>query len=179
MENDMTIEEELAQSYASYPEFGAIAERPALETEVRALLEIAEIDTAYTPRVLLEIRLALALYSPLSFMVDEFASLEGVTREKAETLYSLIKTCILSPVIEDLKYYDEKWVAFLAVDDTNSSDASTVEQVHEAKEPLELKPESANEPPKTFTREELLRALASKRTMASDIESIQNRESGK
>lgn len=176
--HDTSIEHTLEESYAEYPRLGYVAQKETLPTEIRSALEVAGIDTRYTERAVLEVRLVLALYAPLSDIKTIVASWEGVGEEKAETFYNLLLTLVLSPVREELEFYDEKWTALLKEHPETPVDESEKEEALTPEEPLELKPESATQPtfPPPLTREELLRALSAKRTMASDMEVAQEKK---
>lgn len=170
--------------FEEYPVFGAIALSATFKEGLVQILTFAHIGEEFLPLIENEVMVVLSLYAPLSKLGANIAETTGLPIETCEDVASLIESLILDPVIDDLRAYDFLWQQELA------TTATVPEAIPDAKERLDLRPQGAIPvvplPPKAsqvppqgarpLTREELMNALSPKRTMATDIEAVRQKQ---
>lgn len=181
---ELTYEEaqkELSREIDQRPEIREVFFTPEFDTKLTEILDYLEIDRAHFETVKFELMVVLALYAPLNELPHNIIESVGMTEEKAERLVTLIETLILGNLYEKLLAFQYVWHKKL-------QEEAAVPRVETAvKEELELRPQGVPRPelrqteetPKPLTREDVLSALASRRTMASDIESVKKQEENK
>lgn len=163
----LTYEEAIALEetfFDEYPEFGKIVRTAEFRKKIEDILRITGVDLEHASFIEHEVRLVLSLYVPLHELPENIAVSTGITTEKAEQVQTLLIALVFEEVINELYAFSFLW---------ESKDAFT------SKEPLELQPEEVRDAAHTpsepldtarpLTRDELMRALAAKRTMQGDI----------
>lgn len=162
------------------------------------ILAFEDIDASLLPRIEFEVVVILTFFAPVSSLPANIAESTGLPLEKATSISTMIETLILAPVSEELEYFDTNWheeeaeergetsartlaeptptaaPAASAVAPAPLREATIPEAPHDVRERLDLRPEPPVGPlgRKPLTREEVLRAIAPRRTMQSDIESV-------
>lgn len=182
---EITYEEaqrELKKEIDQHPEMRDVAFDAELDTKLLEILDYLEIDRSYLEIVKFELMIVLALYAPLNELPQNIAESVGMSEEKAERLVTLIETLVLGDLYGQLLTVQYVWYEKLREEGVVPKAEAGV------KEELELRPQGvprpepqkrAEEVPKPLTREDVLSALASRRTMASDIESVKKSEENK
>lgn len=180
----MEITSETAQGmiearFGEYPELGAVAHDPEFKTKLAQILDFSAINQDLYPTIENEVLVILSLYAPLRELGQNIAEDTGLALEQAENIATLIETLILAPVQDDLEAFDYLWHKQL------EEEPQVPEANKELKEELALRPEGVVAPgtiegtgalnQKPLTREEVLKSLSAKRTMQSDITSIQKK----
>jgi len=174
----MEITPQVAQTmiderFHEFPQFGEIARSEKFRKKLTQILEFEELDKSLLLIIEREVTLVLALYVPLHELAQNIQESTELPSEKAEEITNLVETLIFEPVYNDLLAFDR------GLEEELKKVQNIPEANKELKEKLELRPESARPAPvlgdnsKPLTREEVLNALAPRRTMMSDIASIQ------
>ena len=166
--------------FHEYPEMKAVAESENFQQTLSQILEFEEVDQKYLPQIEMEVVVVLTLYAPLRELAQNITETTGLPSEKAANIANLVETLLLQPVSNELLAYDYLWQEELA------KVAAVPTPQKDAREELRLRPEGvtrenegANEErARPLTREEVLKALAPTRTMASDIETLRKKAEG-
>ncbi len=176
---EITFEEAHAMiqaRFTAYPRVNAIVMAPQFKDELKNILELEKIDVTLLPIIEYELYIVLAFYAPLSDLAPNIADATGLHDDVAENLVTLIDAVFLSPIRDELYTFEYIWEVEL------EKALQVPEAPKETREKLELRPTGAmvregihqygEGSSKPLTREEVMRALAPKRTMAGDIQSM-------
>lgn len=160
----------LAVRLDQYSETKAIAASPSFKERIAQISEFFGIDSTLLPIIENEVLVVLCFYAPLRDLAQNISESTGLPLNISENITTMLSALVFSPINDDLVAFDLLWEEELkkttSVPDANPN----------LKERLDLKPENApaawgsSQSPKPLTREELMNALAPKRTMANDIE---------
>lgn len=180
-ETQNMIEERIGE----YPEIAAIVRGESFQKTLSEILAFEHVPAEHAEQITFEIKVVLAQYAPISELAQNISESTGIALESAASLTQMVETLILEPIYSDLLVFDYVWHEELA------KNASIPAANLESKERLELRPETSGEmgaksgeeaetegevrqksTVQPLTREELMSALAGKRTMASDIEAV-------
>ncbi len=170
----------LKKRLEEYPEVKALVSDPQFKTTLSDILEFESIDQSFLPLIESYLMTVLTFYSPIGSLARKISESTGLSAELCEDLVGMIESILLESVREALyafEYHMENELTKIgSIPDANS----------ELKERLELKPQVVS--PQTgemekagtrpLTREELMNALAPRRTMASDIEAVRTKADG-
>ncbi len=200
---ELTYEESekmIAVRLGEYPELLALVNNATFGKSLSEILTSEHANLGLREQIEFEIKLVLAQYAPVSELGQNLSQSTGLPIESADRIANLIEAVILQPVYDELLAFDALWEM------QQKEEASIPVANLESKERLELHPDgerggraeetdevrsgevaattpvakekdSAAQP---LTREELMNALAGKRTMASDIEAVRkSREEAK
>lgn len=177
---EITYEEaeaNLAKRIDENPTMKAFVADPSFKKTLAELVSFEEIDPSLLPTIEWEVLMVLGLYVPLSELAQNISESTGLPIEKTESLCTLIESILLETVYEELSAFD------LFLKDELIKAKSLPEASKDFREKLELRPEgipptvsTPSDTPKPLTREEVLQALAPKRTMATDIEGINQKK---
>lgn len=182
---ELTYEEAqnmMAERFRTYPEMGAIVSAPSFTQELAQIAEFERIDPLFLPIIENEVKVVLSFYAPIRELGANISETTGLPIETGNALATMIDSVLLTPVRDELDEFETLWY------DELSRAESAPEANLDSKERLELRPEGTSaesaeergekheEVAKPLTREELLSALSAKRTMASDIEAVRQRE---
>ena len=158
------------------PVIKAFVADPKFKKTLAELVAFEEIDPALLPTIEWEVLIVLGLYAPLSELSQNISESTGLPLEKAEALCVMIESILLDTLYDELSSFDLFWK------DELEKTANLPEAPKDFREKLELRPEGApdtkisTDTPKPLTREEVLQALAPRRTMATDIEGINQKK---
>lgn len=165
-----------------YPKMKSVAVGEYFEETLIQILDFENIDHVFLSAIKNEILVILTLYAPLQNLAQNIQETTGLPIETSESVAGLIEILILQPVHNDLLAYNYLW------EDELRKTSNIPKGSNDVREELELRPEGVStwgtgqeenaSGPKPLTREEVMRALAPKRTMASDIELIKKDNSG-
>lgn len=163
------IQEMLTERFKEYPQLGAVASNPNFKTELARIVAFFDISEEIVPIIERNVLVVLSLYAPITSLPQNISEDTGINLETATNLATMIDTILFTDVSEQLYQFDILWKQTEA----NQSTHATV------KESLELQPEEVRdatrvpampqETQKPLTRDELMQALAAKRTMQGDI----------
>lgn len=168
------IEERLVE----HPEMRELISDPEFKNTLGIILQYLEVGTSNIDAIEFEILIVLIFYAPLSDLAQNITETTTIPLETTERMVTMIESMLLSTVTETLEEFEIAWKQQL------EKEASLPQAPADTREKLELRPEGVipaaqNAPtsPATgaltpLTREEVMRALSSKRTMSGDIESI-------
>lgn len=180
----MEITPEIAQTmidsrFHEHPQMKAIVDSPNFRETLAQILDFSEVDRSYMDVIENEITVILALYAPLRELAQNIAETTGLPKENSENIASLIETLILQPVINDLRAYDYLWQQELLKETSTpqipeTSPDQKEQPVLRSKLPIQT-PVIPREEGKPLTREEVLNAITSTRTMQNDITSLQGK----
>lgn len=162
------------------PVIKAFVADPAFKKTLAELVSFEEIDPALLPTIEWEVLIVLGLYAPLSELAQNISESTSLPLEKAEGLTAMIESILLDTLHDELSAFDLFWNAEL------EKTKNLPEAPKDFREKLELRPEgsptitvpTSTDTPKPLTREEVLQALAPRRTMATDIEGITQKKGG-
>jgi hypothetical protein len=180
---DITYEEAesmLQKRLQEYPESGVLVNDPYFKESISKILDFLDIEQSFFPLIENKVVLVLAFYTPISSLAEKIATSTGLPLEKCSEIVSMVDSILLDSVRNDLYAFDYLWEKEL------EEKKQIPEANSEFKERLDLRPEGRVEtqPEPTekervaarpLTREELMSALAPKRTMASDIEAVRQK----
>ncbi|MCF7816061.1 MAG: hypothetical protein K9M10_02485 [Candidatus Pacebacteria bacterium] len=163
----------LKKRLLEYPQCNAIVSAQSFKKELLDILEFESVDVALYESIENEVMLVLTFYSPLFELTQHIQESTSLSLETSEHLATLIETLVLSPVIDDLQAFEYLWKKELE-ENTSLPDVTEGNGGH-----TEHWPKGESSPiggggvgPKPLTREEVLKALAPNRTMASDSKQI-------
>ncbi len=189
-ESEKMIESRLSE----HPELALVVRDASFKTSLASILSFEHVDPAQSDLVEVEIKLVLAQYAPVGELGKNISMSTGLAIDVSERITTMIESLILRPVYDELLAFDLLW------DEEIEKNAGIPAANLESKERLLLRPDAVagtnansgivtgNTPPveqkdtaaKPLTRDELMSALAGKRTMASDIEAVRKaREAAK
>ena len=168
----------LAKRIDENPKIKAFVADPNFKKTLAELVAFEEIDPALLPTIEWEILIVLGLYAPLSELAQNISESTDLPLEKTEGLCVMIESILLETIYDDLSAFDLFWKSEL------EKEKSLPEAPKDFREKLELRPEGIpptaisipTDSPKPLTREEVLQALAPRRTMATDIEGINQKK---
>lgn len=170
-------EANLAKRIGENPKMKDFVADPNFKKTLAELVSFEEIDPSLLPTIEWEVLMVLGLYVPLSELAQNISESTGLPIEKTESLCVVIESILLETVYEELSAFDLFWK------DELEKAKSLPEASKDFREKLELRPEGVpltvstpSDAPKPLTREEVLQALAPKRTMATDIEGINQKK---
>lgn len=161
-------------------DFQTLLNDPKFETTVADILEFLGVDRSHAHTVKHELSVVMSFYAPYDELAPNIAESIGIKEETAARVVLYIDAVLLGDIGNELRSFQELWRREL-------KKTEGLPEVHmETKEKLELRPEGVERTlpqlnensinndavPQPLTREEVMEALASKRTMASDIESV-------
>ncbi len=168
----------LAMRLDQYPETKALVNSPSFKNNLAQIAEFFQVDSALLPIIENEVLVVLCFYAPLTELAQNISESTGLPVNLCENIATMLNALVFSPVHDDLAAFELLWEEELkkttTVPDANS----------DLKERLDLRPQNASapwgasQPPKPLTREELMSALAPKRTMTSDIEAMRAKTGG-
>ncbi len=181
------IQKKIDESLLSHPELGVAGKRIRETSLLKELLSFIGIDSRHHSDIEFEVLLVTALYTPLSELPQNISESTSIPLVQSVKLANMIEAVLLDDVIENLRSYD-------IVLRSEEGGGISLEANLETKERLELRPrvggeassaQAASGTPankeaaaKPLTRDELMNALAGKRTMAQDIEALRQKQGG-
>lgn len=167
----------LTARLAEYPQLQAVANDARMDATLSQILDYHQLATDLLPVLKNEILVILALFAPLRELSQNIQESTGLSAEISEGITTLIETLILEPVFNDLKAYEYLW------EEQSQKEASVPKADGDTREKLVLRPDgvspsfsNSDGSAKPLTREEVLRSLAPRRTMAGDIASMNPKE---
>jgi hypothetical protein len=172
-------EKMFAERLQEYPEVGALVADPSFEQNILNIMEFEGVPEELFPIIHTNVMVVLTFYAPLRELAQNISEDTGLTPQTAMNVAQMIDVLILSPLRDELIAFETLWYEQLAL----------VTQAPEAdptlREGLQLRPEMGGVIPRgevssdttedsarPLTRDELLKALSAKRTMASDIQAV-------
>jgi hypothetical protein len=167
------VEKKLNERLGGVPPFAALVASPELTENLGQVGDFFALNQNQIERLTIEIKLLLAGYQTLANWSDGIEQSLGVAPDTARQIANLVETVALASVIDDLEAYSLLW------EEQAAKEAALPQVEGTLKEKLELRPDVPVTPlpepaaPKPLTREELLSALAGKRTMAGDMARLQ------
>jgi hypothetical protein len=180
-----------------YPALQKLVAAPAFDQTLRQILAFENLNPSLFERIRFELMIVLTVYAPLNELSGNISEGTGLTLEQSENLVQTIKAVLIpSDMLQDLILAQIAWAKSTASEDktlpsavqptANSQPAPVTGEVPDAdstlRDELLLKPrmtekivERAVPEPgaKPLTREEILRSLAAKRTLQSDVSALQ------
>lgn len=170
----------LKKRLEEYPEVKALVSDPQFKSTLSDILEFESVNQSFLPIIESYLMTVLTFYAPIGDLSRKISESTGLSLELCENLVGMIESILLEPIREALyafEYHVENELNKIgSIPDANS----------ELKERLELKPQEVtpqageieNAGTRPLTREELMSALAPRRTMASDIEAVRIKADG-
>lgn len=160
-----------------YPDISKLVSLPTFRQGLQDIVTFEEINPALIPTIENNLMVVLTFYAPLSELAQNMSEDTGLPIEKMKELVIMIDAILLTDIHDELAAFDYLWKEEMKKETPSAAAIET-------KERLELRPDGATNPlvvptsssPTPLTREELLRALAGKRTMAGDIKSVRQKE---
>lgn len=176
-------EQMLERRLAGYPTIRNLIASPQFKETLRNILNLGKVEQSLLPIIESELMIVLTFYAPLHDLSRNVSLSAGLPIEKSEEIAALIETLLLEPVRDELYAFEYFW------DEEVKKDSAVPGAPKDVREKLDLRPEGVlpNQAPNTndrfgnerpLTREEVLRSIAPKRTMASDIESVRKEKEG-
>jgi hypothetical protein len=159
-----------------YPVIAKLVSAPTFKATLSDILTYEKIDAHLLPVIENEVMVILTFYAPVSELAVNISETTGLPEDKAKGLATMINALLFLPIYNELLAFDILWHEEL------EKNKGIPEANLEVRDPLELRPagaavdakaaEQKEATAKPLTREELMNALAGKRTMASDIEAV-------
>jgi hypothetical protein len=150
---EMTYEEaiqKLDAALAEQPEVFSFITSPDFGLGLNQILSLNQLNPVFRDQIEFEIKMILGYFSPLKDLATRIVEATDISQEKADDVALMIQSQMLSPFIERLIDFE-----ILLESESKESSASTV---------------NLHTPPQTLTKDALMKALETKRTMKGDIE---------
>ncbi len=158
-----------------HPEIKNLIADSDFKKKLSLILEYIGIDSLYFDDIEFELYVVLAFYAPIGHLAKNITETTGISITQSERLVLMIKTVLFSSIENILNDFEIWW---------NSEGGEGVQPTYAdrtetpAPEPL-LKPSYSATPTEEekggsgpLTRDDLIKALSTKRTMATDIENL-------
>jgi hypothetical protein len=176
METATTLSELVAVRLKDLPEeLRSIFLDPELDSTLIEIASYYTLSGVGLEKLTDEVFLVLFLFEPITHLKENLMQALALTPEVAENIYSELELMVFFGAVDMLTEIAQN-PEFVSIRNGMVPDAN-----QSLREKLELRPdgvpiggEVVPATPQPLTREEILRALAPKRTMQSDIQSIQS-----